>query len=178
MTLAIDIPVGTRFGKFTVIERVERPKYLKNKDAYWRCVCDCGKELNIASNSLRKHTRSCGCKKSIGQYQSAINRVIRQYKKHAKDRNLSFSLTKEEFFELTTGSCYYCGTPPNQKCKSECNTGDFIYNGIDRINNNLGYYLGNCVSCCKQCNRAKTDFSVEEFYEWIRKVSENRRNII
>lgn len=57
MAKAINI-AGQRFGRLTVIERVESPK----AQAQWRCVCDCGKETIVASQSLRcGHTRSCGC---------------------------------------------------------------------------------------------------------------------
>lgn len=28
---------------------------------YYRCVCDCGNEVVVASGDLRGHTKSCGC---------------------------------------------------------------------------------------------------------------------
>lgn len=36
-------------------------------------------------------------------------------------------------------------------------------NGVDRIDNLVGYTDGNCVPCCQSCNIAKNSFSVEEF---------------
>ena len=42
--------------------------------------------------------------------------------------------------------------------------------GIDRVNNNIGYVLNNCVSCCKFCNSAKLDRTLIEFRDWIKKV--------
>lgn len=49
---------GQRFGKITVIDFVGR----KNNYSLWRCVCDCGKVLNINTSNLRTgHTQSCGC---------------------------------------------------------------------------------------------------------------------
>lgn len=50
---------GQRFGRLTVLHRV-----LPNKDgpAVWRCHCDCGKETDVVSSSLKNgHTKSCGC---------------------------------------------------------------------------------------------------------------------
>lgn len=57
MAKAINI-AGQRFGRLTVIERVESPR----AQAQWRCVCDCGKETVVRSQDLRNgHTKSCGC---------------------------------------------------------------------------------------------------------------------
>jgi hypothetical protein len=49
---------GQKFGRLTVTERAGS----KNKRALWRCVCECGNEVAVDSNSLRTgNTRSCGC---------------------------------------------------------------------------------------------------------------------
>lgn len=55
------IPQGIIFGKLTVIERA--PVRAGGK-AFWRCVCECGKEVEVAGSDLRNgHTTSCGCNK-------------------------------------------------------------------------------------------------------------------
>lgn len=56
-----EIPQGSRYGMLTVIEKAPvRP----GGYAYWRCLCDCGKEVEVRGADLRKgHTTSCGCKK-------------------------------------------------------------------------------------------------------------------
>lgn len=52
------IPLGTRYGKLTVIG--DAPK-MNNKRSF-RCKCDCGNELDVYLNSLRQGTtKSCGC---------------------------------------------------------------------------------------------------------------------
>lgn len=49
---------GQRFGKLTVLEECGR----KNGSVVWRCKCDCGNEVSVRANSLRKgKTMSCGC---------------------------------------------------------------------------------------------------------------------
>jgi hypothetical protein len=60
----IDI-TGQRYGRLTVIEKIGR----KNKHTYWKCQCDCGKEVIVTSNGLRTgKTKSCGClKKEISR---------------------------------------------------------------------------------------------------------------
>jgi len=55
---------GTKYGKITVIDYA----YTKKEKSYWNCVCDCGKNKILPSNSLRSGTvRSCGCLKSHPQ---------------------------------------------------------------------------------------------------------------
>jgi hypothetical protein len=49
---------GQRFGILTVLEHIG----IKNKDALWKCKCDCGKETQVVRSSLvRGFTTSCGC---------------------------------------------------------------------------------------------------------------------
>jgi len=55
-SVRIDI-TGQKFGKVTVLgfHHAER-------NAYWLCRCDCGKEFITLGNSLRRGlTKSCGC---------------------------------------------------------------------------------------------------------------------
>jgi len=53
--------IGKRYGKLVVIERAEN----KNKGRIqWKCKCDCGKEVIVATTALKLgRTRSCGCLK-------------------------------------------------------------------------------------------------------------------
>ena len=54
----IDIS-GMRFGRLTAIEFVGRNK---DKRAVWKCICDCGRIVNVTGKSLRNgNTKSCGC---------------------------------------------------------------------------------------------------------------------
>jgi 5-methylcytosine-specific restriction endonuclease McrA len=45
---------------------------------------------------------------------------------------------------------------------------------IDRIDNNKGYEIENVTSCCKRCNNAKGQSSVDEFLDWIKQISKNK----
>lgn len=50
---------GERFGKLTAIARVSNDAFGR---AVWRCLCDCGREADVAGFRLKRgHTRSCGC---------------------------------------------------------------------------------------------------------------------
>ena len=79
------------------------------------------------------------------------------YKKNAKKRNLAFNITKEEFYALTKLPCKYCGDLQD-------------YNGIDRVDSTLGYYIDNCVPCCQMCNAMKLNYSTEEWFQHMKKI--------
>lgn len=54
---------GVLDSKLTVVEKDwNKIKEKKNKLIYWRCICECGKETVVDSQSLRNgNTLSCGC---------------------------------------------------------------------------------------------------------------------
>lgn len=72
-----------------------------------------------------------------------------------------FDLTIEQFLLLVTQNCFYCDKPPAQVMIAA--TSKFVYNGIDRIDNELGYNIENCVSACKECNLVKRNATFEQF---------------
>lgn len=50
--------IGNRYGRITVTGTSKRSGYVS-------CKCDCGKELDVRLDSLRRGcTRSCGCLRS------------------------------------------------------------------------------------------------------------------
>lgn len=167
---------GKKFGRWTVLSLFER----KNGNIYWKCQCDCGLQKNIAAYSLiNGNSKSCGCLlkeiNSLPVGVAAMHAVHRNYTRTAKERNLQFTLTMQEFKELTSSNCYYCGSSPNQKIekvdtpKNPMN-GNYIYNGIDRVDNEQGYNFENCVPCCKFCNHAKSNRKQKDFFDWIEKI--------
>lgn len=57
-----------------------------------------------------------------------------------------------------------------QKMHEKYANGAYIYNGIDRVNKSIGYTKRNCVTACKFCNKAKTDMSIKEWTEWLKRI--------
>ena len=57
---------GQKFGKLTVIKRVENDIYGAAK---WLCKCDCGEELIVQGNVLRNNKVTCcnTCRKESEQ---------------------------------------------------------------------------------------------------------------
>lgn len=61
MSKVIDL-TGKRFGRLTVLHRVENTKAGQSQ---WMCKCDCGTQLVVAGQSLRNgRSKSCGCKRA------------------------------------------------------------------------------------------------------------------
>lgn len=63
-----------------------------------------------------------------------------------------------EQYKLSTGHTKSCG--------------QFICNGIDRIDSTIGYLKNNCVSCCSKCNYMKMRLDKKEFIEQCIKISQ------
>jgi len=49
---------------------------------------------------------------------------------------------------------------------------NILYSGVDRVDNNQGYVLRNCVPCCKWCNLAKNNTDVHSFLHAIKRIVE------
>lgn len=58
---------GNKYGLLTVLERSS--KNGGKSGIFWKCKCDCGTIIDVLGCNLRNgHTISCGCIKSIGEY--------------------------------------------------------------------------------------------------------------
>lgn len=167
MTRLIDL-TGKKFGKLTVVRRAEKRSLGK---VWWLCSCDCGNMTTTNSQQLKdRKTKSCGCLKLRGYGEASFNSIFNSYKRGAKYRGLEFHLTKDEFRYLTAQNCHYCGASPMNSHQSNGCVGEYVYNGIDRVDSAVGYIKENCVPCCAICNRAKTNRNRGEFMDWIIKV--------
>ena len=83
-----------------------------------------------------------------------------QYKTRACNKSLPFEITKDEYVELIKSNCYLCGRKSYEKHK----------NGIDRVNNNLGYTMSNVKSCCGSCNHIKKDLELDELFSKMTEI--------
>ncbi len=171
--------VGKKFGNLNVLKKGCSIKNHGGTRLYWVCKCDCGKVKEIAGDTLVKGTtKTCGCR-NLKCGEAGLNQLFKQYQINAKKRNFDFNLTKEHFIGITQSNCYYCDSLPKQIKKNNFN-GDFIYNGIDRINNDLGYSPENCVPCCGMCNGMKSHYDQDLFFKQIEKIykkEKRRKNV-
>ena len=186
------IYVGLKVGQLTVLEKIGN---LSTKKTYYRCLCSCGVEINRLSNVLyRAITKniisSCGCRQKteelrrqygtsrFGKRETELSQkypenygktasgsyaaiIINEMRNKARARCKAWNLNDLEAFELCLQPCHYCGLEvsfPESR------------NGLDRVDNSKGYESENVVSCCKWCNSAKMERTLEEFKDWITKA--------
>ena len=172
------IPNGTKFGELTVIDFLGTRAYGSLKKRHYLCKCSCGRTKICCSQKLLsgryKTCGSVGCSKvaKLDYGEASFNQVFLNIQRNAKTRNYPFNLTKEEVRKLTNGNCYYCGTEPKQIMTKVSHgfNGGYLYNGIDRVNNSLGYKSSNVVPCCGLCNRLKMALSQKDFLEHVKKI--------
>jgi hypothetical protein len=169
--------IGQKFGKLTVIEEAYR-----KKNVYWKCLCNCGSETIVIGSGLRNgHTTSCGCARIDGAIKTAKKSLssdpritsARNVFNGYKDGDLTF----EQFLDLSQQPCHYCSSPPQNSYNrysfkkstvlANIASGEFRYNGLDRIDSTKPHNLQNVVPCCKWCNTAKLTRTREEFVKWI-----------
>ena len=144
-------------------------------------ICSCGLKKKVMLKDIKSgHSKSCGCLRRDPEKvkESSMNQIYAQYKNSAKKRKIAFNICKLEFKKLILKNCDYCNQEPNSIYKDYSRHHSQItkklkqlkYNGIDRVNDNVGYSLKNCVTCCKNCNYAKRNMSKAKFLEWIQRV--------
>lgn len=166
----LKVSIGDRFGKLVVIRKVE------NSTNLYECLCDCGNTKEIKGYSLIRGRICCsqGCSFKIADGEASFNMVFGVMKKSARVRGYSWELNKEQVKDITQKSCYYCGAAPSRSADRQHRmNGDYVYNGLDRVNNEVGYEIGNVVPCCWTCNRAKATMTIEQFRGWITSAYSN-----
>jgi len=172
---------GKRFGCRTVIEDSKLRRTGRSGNVLWRVRCDCGKEKLLMGWQLKKG-KSCGCRKSQlssdtrrkklnrGGYAEIFASQWNEIKRNAKKRNLNFTITAEQAWNLfvkQNRKCALTGDPIefSKDCKH--------WNGsasLDRIDSSKGYIEGNIQWVHKYVNIMKWDFSVKELVDMCRKI--------
>ncbi len=117
--------------------------------------------------------------KPLPEGEAAFNQLFADYKRNSKIRKISFNLSKKKFKEYTKQTCYYCGVKPIRKVKNTrgFNHGNYVYNGLDRINNRYGYSEKNVVTCCAICNRGKSDMPIEAWTAYMENLTIFRKGV-
>lgn len=160
-------------------------KYIGVRDKYCVFECACGEEftkykykpyteaiVNLVCPSCRLYSR-------VGPYQ-AERQIFRRVQFDARSRGLAFDVTIEQFARIIHQACHYCGSLDKNSSQVILSHSDgtsfktsYRYNGIDRMDNALGYIVENCVPCCFVCNRAKREMPYDDFLEWISSLVAN-----
>lgn len=163
---------GDEFGKLTVVS-------FDNARKAWLCDCKCGGQTYARSWALKtdRHT-ACSCQKTAKRPKRqlpdnlALKRdMLANYKRSAARRGHSFKLSESAFFALIAQPCYWCGAAPVEDNNARYKDRGFAHNGVDRLDNTLGYSKRNCVACCSICNLAKRGLTQKQWRDWIARIS-------
>lgn len=184
------IAAGTKFTDWTVLKEVQASNTARGG---WkrrvRVQCQCGKIKDVQLDNLlagtSKRCNNCGAKVRADKLRQQkrpdgeVNKkcAFGRYRLGAKKRNLAFNIDFETFLQIAAQPCHYCGTAPSNCYNLKHSRGpqkgqpragkSFVHNGLDRIDSAAGYNRENCVPCCKRCNVAKSNMSLNEFYQWV-----------
>ena len=179
------VTIGETIGPFVVLDRVGVASAGKHARFLVRCT-HCDETAEMYSSHIRR-SNSCGCLQhrsdtwkssgpktmpwQLGPGEAAFNCLLRSYIRGAKRRGYSFELSADEFRHVVTQPCRYCGSQQESLQKPLAkDSGDFLFTGIDRIDNDLGYTPSNSAPCCTTCNKMKLDMSEEAFYRHIKRI--------
>lgn len=149
--------IGVRFGRLTVIERIENTKDGK---AQFKCHCDCGQYKDVRAKSLRNgDTKSCGCLLSEESRKRATShgkcvRVEKHGKCHSRLYNI-WSGMKQRCFNPNATKYELYGGRGITVCEEWKDDFQAFYdwamsNGyeehltIDRIDSDMNYEPNNC----------------------------------
>lgn len=103
--------------------------------------------------------------KNYFSYATAKRGLYNKYKRDAKRRKFDWKLPYILFFSIIMQPCHYCGIEHSLRVST--NEGELNYNGIDRVDNKLGYLIDNTVPCCAKCNRMKGTLTKSEFLSLV-----------
>lgn len=127
------------------------------------------------SESQRDRLAKPGDKRCTTPYGYAVEGRLNASKKRAADDGIVWDLTDEEARELIIGDCRYCGKQADIEPRPRSLKKPPRPNGIDRLDNDIGYVPGNVASACARCNISKHTMDFDEFVEWIAKLHERLR---
>lgn len=165
------------FNMWTVLSIANSKKTPSGQTkTFWKCQCKCGVVKDVYTDSLKSgKSQSCGCIKTDKRKPyglSARRDIFCTYRSKCKRNKIDFNLTEDEFNKIISKNCYYCDKKPSNIMKKKSLYGGYVYNGIDRVNNNLGYTLENTVTSCKNCNLAKRQLTQTEFFDMVKRIYE------
>ena len=176
---------GQTFGFLTV--KSFSGKKNSRGELIWECVCQCGNTHYAKSAHLLgkkgECVKSCGCKSSVLR-SNRLTKPLREiflkgkykiYRDAARKGGREFELTREDFERLVFSRCHYCGSEPLAVHTRQLveRFDEIKWNGIDRVDSSKGYTITNVVTCCKICNVAKSDLTLEEFVAWATRLGTN-----
>lgn len=116
--------------------------------------------------------RARGAQLAVSDERLVLGQHFSNYRSRAKQLGVVFDFDLGAFEALVRRDCWYCGRGPRRTWRTYgCNQKVALLNGLDRLDNSVGYTVENVVTCCGPCNRAKHTQSVDDFLEMARLIA-------
>lgn len=159
---------GETFGTLFVLNVAKRGGH----EIIWKLKCLKCMDFCFATSSDLKRGRRQFCKFCREEIAKAspYKCLYGTYKRNANRMKRTWQLSFKSFCHIISLPCKYCGSVPMQLFKKKEARRGLVYNGIDRVNQAVGYTTKNVVPCCKYCNFAKNKWPVKDFTEWLNRV--------
>lgn len=144
----------------------------------WLCECICGNTIEVCAAILKKKKRkSCGCG---GRPQGIVPYTVFSRINNQKKKNIESNLTYEyvcKIYEKQNGICTLSGIPIGFSANyKEFRKHATQTASLDRIDNNIGYLMGNVWWVHKHINFLKSDYSVEYVVETCKAITNFQKN--
>lgn len=144
---------GKRFGRLLVIER--SPSKRGDRNAFWRCLCECGNTAVAAAANIGRTTFSCGC--LAKETKTALLKTARYTQTHAMSKTPEHSAwirMKQRCYNPKDRKYPRYGARGITVCKRWRNSFDAFWadmgprpsakHSINRIDNDGNYTPNNC----------------------------------
>jgi hypothetical protein len=144
----------------------------------WDYLCPFCEETFRAPTTNFKKAKSCyncrgwALRKSSAEITWRNHYGMVKSRKAAKEKG--FDITLEQFVEISSMDCHYCGIEPSPTKGHRQWSETILTNGLDRVDPSVGYLYSNVVPCCKDCNIAKLDKTTKEFTSWLTRIAQHQ----
>lgn len=143
------------------------------KTFIFECV-DCGNDIKSQQSQLKMHSGKC---RKCTQKKRPYEHILNELKHTCKKRNIFFNLNYEEFLILIKDKkCHYCDKNLIFNKHTRDDDSNYVSRAyqLDKKDPLQGYNVDNCVTCCWECNRLKSNvYTYDEFLKIGNFLKEN-----
>lgn len=163
---------GLKFGLWTVIELSHYHE--RTRRMMWLCQCECGRrQVRPATELMRVLYIGCRRCKAERQKRKAFSAYFRRLKTGAKSRGYEFTVDLASTVQLLEEQSFRCaltGAPIDIALSVPAFVRGESTASLDRIDNRVGYVIGNIWWVHKDVNRMKGTLDVGRLVEIARQI--------
>lgn len=97
----------------------------------------------------------------ISKYFSKVTQKAQNYVRRCIYKKIPLGITTQDMICLFLKKCFYCDLQGTMMAPI----------GIDRLDSERGYVVGNVVSCCSTCNYMKNTLGLVEFLRQVNRIA-------